>query len=73
MAVNTYIVAVKRDQQAEAPDDWVDQIGALDGVSVTGTTGKRAQISADDDGIQRVRDTIGSYTHIEPVIEHHSR
>jgi hypothetical protein len=66
-----YIVALRRDQQADAPTDWVDRIGALEGVSLIGATGKRAQVDADDDGLQRLRDEIGSFTHIEPVIEHH--
>jgi hypothetical protein len=68
---NRYIVALRRDQQADAPSDWVDRIGALEGVSVVGTTGKRAQVAADDDGLRRLRDELGSFTHIEPIIEHH--
>ncbi len=70
MEPSRYIVALRRDQQADAPADWVERIGALKGVSVVGATAKRAQVAADDDGIQRLRDALGSYTHIEPVIKH---
>ena len=65
-----YVIALRRGHDADAPDDWVDRIAQIPGVSVIGTTGKRAQIEADDDGIGRVRAEHGSYAHIEPLIEH---
>ena len=70
MAESRYVVAVKRDAAAEAPDDWVEQIGQLPGVSVIGATGKRAQVTADDAGLSRLRAEHGSYMHIEPIITH---
>ena len=70
MAVASYIVALRREHREDAPSDWVEQLNALEGVSVIGASSKRAQVSADDQGIERLRDALGSYTHIEPIIEH---
>lgn len=72
MAVSSYIVALRRDQQADAPADWVERIEQLEGVSIIGATAKRARVSADDEGLQRLHDALGSYTHIEPLITHHT-
>lgn len=72
MEPSRYIVALRRGGQTEAPPDWVDRIAAMPGVSVIGATSKRAQVAADDEGIRLVRDAIGSYTHIEPLITHHT-
>jgi hypothetical protein len=70
MATNEYIVAVRREQRNETPTDWVQQIGAIDGVSVVGSTGKRAQVAADAAGIAQLRQDFGSRILIEPVIAH---
>ena len=70
MEPHRYVIALRRDQQAAAPPDWVDRIGALEGVSVGGSTSTRAQVAADDDGLRRLQDEIGAFTHIEPIIEH---
>jgi hypothetical protein len=73
MATNEYIVAVRRDRREDTPPDWVQQIGAIDGVSVVGSTGKRAQVAADAAGIARLRENFGSQILIEPVITHHAQ
>jgi hypothetical protein len=70
VASREYIVAVRRDSRDDAPADWLRQLGETKGVSVTGATGERAQVTADDDGVERVRRSLGSYVHIEPTIPH---
>jgi hypothetical protein len=51
----------------------VRQIGAIDGVSVVGSTAKRAQVAADAAGIAQLRQDFGSRILIEPVIAHHTQ
>lgn len=73
MATNEYIVAVRRERREDTPADWVQQIGAIDGVSVVGSTEKRAQVAADAVGIAQLRQDFGSRILIEPVITHHTQ
>jgi hypothetical protein len=61
---------LRRGHDADAPPDWIERIAQVPGVSVIGSTRKRAQVSADDEGIRRVRDAHGAYAHIEPIISH---
>ena len=70
MAEETYIVALRRSQREHAPADWLERLGATDGVSVVGSSSNRAQITADDASLERVRDELGTWLRIEPVIEH---
>jgi hypothetical protein len=70
VAVARYIVAIRRERRGGAPADWVERLGELEGVSVVGASSGRAQVAADEEGVQRLRDALGAYAHIEPVIEH---
>jgi hypothetical protein len=70
VADSTYIVALRRDRRDDAPSDWIDLLRQLEGVSVVGASSRRAQVLADHDGVERLRDAVGPYTHIEPAIEH---
>jgi hypothetical protein len=65
-----YIIAVRRDHREDVPADWVRLLTEVEGVSVLGSSHKRAQILANDFAIQRVRLSLGSYLRIEPVVTH---
>ncbi len=73
MATQQYVVALRREDRAGAPDDWAQQLDAIDGVSVIGSTPRRAQVAADDAGIARLRKTVGSEMLIEPVVRHYTQ
>ena len=71
-AVDSYIVAIKRSMRDCAPADWVSQIAALDGVDVGGAPAnpRRVQIKATEEGIARLRKTLGEICHVEPLVIH---
>lgn len=73
MAANDYVVALRRESRGHAPADWVQQIGAIDGVSVVGSTDRRAQVTADEAGLAKLRQSFGSEMLIEPVITHRTQ
>jgi len=66
-----WIVAVRRDQRDLVPGDWLERVGSTPGVTVLGAHGGRARIEADDEAVRRLRDELGRYLHIEPVIDHY--
>ena len=70
MAEETYIVALRRSQREHAPADWLERLGSTEGVSILGSSSNRAQITADDSSLARLRAELGTWLHIEPVIEH---
>lgn len=66
-----YIVALKRTHRGQAPEDWIAALEALPGVHVTGQAGGvRVQVDATDQGVTNLRQAVGSYCHIEPVLPH---
>jgi hypothetical protein len=71
MATNQYVVAWRRASRDHAPSDWLQKIGAIDGVSVVGATEHRAQVTADEAGLARIQRDFGPEMLIEPVIVHH--
>ena len=70
MPAHTYIVAIRRDCRDRAPEDWVERLTHVEGVSIIGASARRAQIAADDGAVERLREDLGAYAHVEPVIEH---
>jgi hypothetical protein len=70
MANQEYILAVRRDRREDVPGDWVDLLDAIEGLSVIGSTGTRAQVLADDAAIGHARDSLGSYLRIERLVLH---
>lgn len=67
----SYVVAVRRDQRDSIPGDWLEQLGATKGISVVGSSHGRAQITASKASLAKVREELGEYLHIEPVIPHY--
>jgi hypothetical protein len=70
VASREYIVAVRRDSREDAPADWLQRLRETEGVSIVGASGERAQISADEAAVERLRGSLGSFLHIEPTISH---
>lgn len=73
MATQQYVVALPREKREDAAADWVQRVNSIDGVSVVGSTSRRAQVAADDAGIARLRESFGSELLIEPVIPHYTQ
>lgn len=71
MPDETYVVAIRRSQRQLAPEDWLDRLRSTEGVSVVGSSSGRAQITADAQALARVRDELGTYLLIEPLIQHY--
>ena len=67
MPSDQYVVALKREARDTAPKDWIDLLGAQDGVEVVGASAKRVQIRATTEAIQSVRSLMGAYCHIEKL------
>lgn len=67
MAEKQYVIAVKRDRAASAPEDWQDQLAQIEGVSLLGATQGRAQFVAHPDAAEQVRAALGDDFHIEEV------
>ena len=70
MRSNEYVIALRRDRRDDAPAQWLQRLAEVEGVSVVGSSPRRARVLANDAGIERVRSTLGSYLHIEPVMAH---
>ena len=68
MSSDQYVIALKRDGRESAPKDWIELLGAQDGVEVMGASAKRVQIRATTEAIQSVRSLVGAYCHIEKLV-----
>jgi len=62
----TWIVARKRESSSDNID-LRSELESINGVSILSVTGRRAQIEATPEGIDRVRATLSASFHIEPV------
>lgn len=70
--VHRYVLALRRDRRRDAPADWIDQVRAVDGVEVeTSTNSHRILIKASAPGVERIRQALSDYLHIEELISHH--
>ena len=67
MPSDQYIIAVRREARETAPKDWIQQLGAQDGVEVVGESARRVQIRATPEAIQSVHHLVGAYCHIEKL------
>ncbi len=66
-----FVLAVRRTMRASAPGSWADRLADISGVQVLSPPGaRRVMVEADTDGIAKVRKLLGSFCHIEPLIEH---
>ena len=70
MPLDQYVIAVKREARDTAPKNWIDLLGAQEGVEVLGTGTKRVQIRATTKAIETVRHLVGAYCHIEKMTLH---
>ena len=60
-----YVIAVRRDKQAQVPADWQQLLAGIPGVSVEGATKNRVQFSAGAETIQQVKSLLGECCLIE--------
>ena len=68
---DVYVLAVKRDERAGVPRDWLEVARSIPGVVILGDANPtRAQIKATPEAIERLREKLSSYVHIEKVIPH---
>jgi len=70
VAASNFIVAVRREHQADAPTNWLASLADLEGITVLGASSKRATVAADSADIGRLLDAVGTFARVEPVIEH---
>jgi hypothetical protein len=69
--MESYIIAVRRDARDRVSELWMNQLKAIDGLTLLGATNPtRVQVLATPDAIERVRELYGDSCHIEPVVEH---
>ncbi len=73
MASQEYVVALRRETREQAPLNWVQRIGEIEGVSVVGSTDRRAQVTADENGLAKLQQDFGSQMLIEPMIPHRTQ
>lgn len=67
-----YVIAVKREQRGSVRSDWVERLGAVQGVTVTGATAQRAIIECEPFARGELELLYGDLLHIEPIVEHHT-
>ena len=68
---DVYVLAVKRDERAGVPRDWLEVARGIPGVVILGDANStRVQIRATPEAIERLREQFSKYIHIEKVIPH---
>lgn len=69
MKAERYVVSVRREARGKCPVDWITAMEALEGIRII-ARGPHVQIAATPEAIERVREQIGSFCHVERFIEH---
>jgi hypothetical protein len=59
-------------KQPGAPDDLVGRLSAIEGVTVEGSYGGRAQIRATPAAVERVRAELSRDYYVEPLLSRYS-
>jgi hypothetical protein len=68
---DVYVLAVKREERAGVPRDWLEVARGIPGVVILGDANPtRVQIEATPEAIERLRELLSAYIHIEKVIPH---
>ena len=71
MANAVYVIALKRDKRAAAPQDWIDTVRGTRGVTIIGSANPgRLQVQATAEGLVALQKALADFAHIEPVILH---
>ena len=70
-----YVIAVKREWRAQVGSDWLDTLREAPGVEMRGgetvrLDARRVTVRATDDGLAALRERLGAFCYIEPVISH---
>jgi hypothetical protein len=68
-ADDVFVLAVKRDEGAGVPRDWLEVARSIPGVVILGEANPaRVQIRATPEAIERLREKFSRYIHIEKVV-----
>jgi len=71
--MDAYIIAVKREKRASTPPTWLDELKAIDNLTLRGEANPlRVHVEATPEAIEEARRRIGDFCLIEPVILHHT-
>ncbi len=70
MAVDQYVIAIKREARASAPKNWIEIISAVEGTELLGAGPKRMQMRATPEAFKTVRELVGAFCYIEKMIIH---
>lgn len=66
-----YVIGVKRHALDDVPQDWIEQLEAIDGLTLLSSPGsKRLLVTAEAHAIETAQNLLGVYLHIEPIIQH---
>jgi hypothetical protein len=65
-----YALALRPERRTSAPADWQQQVRAIVGVMTLGASQGHMLIAANDTGLAQLRNALGSFLHIEPLIQH---
>lgn len=69
--MSTYVIALKRDCRAKAPADWVQLVRSVPGVHLVGSENAPVvRIEATSEAVEQLRDQLGTFCNIEPIILH---
>jgi hypothetical protein len=71
VAMDTYIIAIRRDSRDKVPADWLTSLQGISGLTIVGSANPaRVQVRATPEAIERVRQRCGDTCYIEPLLEH---
>ena len=69
--MSQYVIAVKRGFRARVPGGLRPELERIEGISILGDFNPfRIRAEASDEAIERARQRLASYCHIEPLIPH---
>jgi hypothetical protein len=70
MEPDRYAVAVKRERRSDVPLDWQQQLAACAGAEILGQSAGRVVASLSPAALAEVRQQLGSWLHVEPLVPH---
>ena len=65
------VISVKRSARDVAPDDWAEEVCAMEGVSAaTGPLSGRITCEVSEAALEALRARFGDVLHLEPILRH---
>ena len=69
--MESYVIAIRREARDKAPPGWQELLQDIQGLTIhPAANPSRIQVEASAEAIERVRQLVGGFCHIEPVIYH---